>query len=1520
MKKPVLVVGGGIAGIQASLDLAENGVPVFLVEESASIGGRMAQLDKTFPTNDCSACILAPKVTSCFNHPLVRTFTWSSLKSVSGSEGSFRATVERRPRFVDESKCTGCAECSAVCPIEVDSEFDMGMGKRKAVFKPFAQAVPNKVAIDKRGTSPCKYNCPAMMDAHGYVALAGRGRYDEALAVVRRTTPFAGTLGRICLHNCESACSRRAVDDSLSLASIKRFIADKELASGKAPSIAAKPKRPEKVAVIGAGPAGLNCAYALAREGLSVTVFEALDVGGGMLKVGIPDYRLDKAILRREIAIVESLGVEIRYGAKVGAGLTLADLKAQGCAAIFVGIGAHREQTLGVPGEGSEGVLSSVGFLRDLNLGRPVAPKAGSRVLVVGGGNVAMDAARSALRLGCEVTVVYRRTEAEMPANEWEIEHAREEGVRFAFLESPVAVVAEGGRTAGLACARNELGPPDASGRRSPVPVPGSEHVIPADFVIAAIGQTPEREALEAAGLSGFDRRGRVGSDDMGTPIPGVFAGGDCRLGPATAIEAIADGNKAARAILNYLDGASLPLQPKVIGMTDIAAVDTARLIRGRRAAMPMLSLARRRTSFEEVELGYDEATALAEANRCADCSICCDCRLCESACKAGAIDHAAAPETLELDVAAVVLATGFSPSERVPDGYGYGHLPDVVTAMEYERILSASGPYAGHVARPSDHTPPRRIAFLQCAGSRDCVRGAEYCSSVCCMFAVKEAMITKEHLPSVESIDIYYMDIRAHGKDFDRYVESAKAKYGIRFIPARASDVVPDGSGGLKVVFGRQDGGRGEERYDLVVLSAGLNPDGRTKALASGVGLKTDKYGFLWTDERSPTLSSVPGFFACGAAAGPKDIPETVMEASAAAAGAAAEAKRAAPMDASSERWFAQEAPVPIRDVSKEAVRMGVFVCHCGVNIGGYVDVPAVVEYAKTLPFVVYATDNLYTCSVDAQKAIIEKIAEHSLNRVVVASCTPRTHEPLFQEVLKKSGLNPYLFNMANIRDQCSWVHMDDRASATSKAMDLVRMAGGKAEYARELVRKRIPVTPSALVIGAGMAGMSAAIQLSDLGFKAYLIDKADAPGGNARRLHTTLAGRPARAIVAETMARALADPLIEFIPSASIDSVEGFVGNFKTVLSTKAGRVEIAHGAAVVAAGAREEMPAGFGYGSISGVVTHSELEEALAGSTGFGDGGVSVKAAPELGGGAPLRVAAPGGAALCGADRLSDRLRAAKSIVMIQCAGSRTAERPYCSRVCCNQAVRNAIALLEDDPERAVTVLYRDMRTYGTAEALYRKARKLGAAFIRYDPDSPPEVHADGDGIRVSIRSPYLGGAASVRADIVSLAQAIAPDREVNGAIARLFKVPLNQDGFFMEAHAKLRPVDFATEGVYVAGLSHSPRGLREAMAQGRAAAARAATVISKEVLESEGTIAKVDISQCVGCGACEAVCAYGAIAVTEVKVRGRVLRRAQVNDALCKGCGTCAVNCRCGAVDVDGFADRQIVGELEALLRA
>jgi len=1476
VKKPVLVIGGGIGGIQASHDLAEMGIPVFLVEKTPSIGGRMAQLDKTFPTNDCSACILAPKVTDTYSHPLINTMTLSEVVKIKGEAPNFKVVIRRKARYIKPEKCKGCSDCVPVCPISVKSEFDMEVGNRKAIYKPFAQAVPNIVSITKKGTSPCKFRCPAHMDAHGYIALAGQGRWEEALEVVRRTTPFAGVLGRICFHPCEENCSRRLVDDPLNIPGIKRFAADYAAQNNIDPpvEIEGTPKD-TKVAVIGAGPAGVNCAYSLAKQGYKVTVFERNPEGGGMLKYGIPDYRLNKDVVKYEVGVAEKMGVEFRYGVEIGPDLTLDDLRGMGYKAVFLAIGAQKDVRTGIPGEDAEGVIASINFLRRLNMGE--RPALGKKVVVLGGGNVAMDACRSAVRLGCDVTVVYRRTENEMPASPEEYHAALEEGVKFSFLTTQKEVVVKDGKVAGLKCERNELGEPDASGRRSPVRIPDSDFVIECDNIIVAVGQRVDT-SIKDAGFDVFDENGRVVSTDCATSIPDVFLGGDI-TGPSIAIEAVAAGNKAAKAIINYLEGINLSLDICMLPETQAEDIDFSHVTSTKRTSGRLISLDRRLSSFDEVDLGYDEQTARDEALRCVDCSVCSECQACVKACAAGAICHDDHDTEIEIDVSSIIMCPGYDMAENIPPELGYGKYEDVVSGLQFERILSASGPCTGHVQRPSDGMPPERIAFIQCVSSRDCNCSADYCSSVCCMYAVKEAQITKEHLPTVKDIHIYYMDMRAYGKDFDRYVESAKNKYGIEFIRSRVGKVIRNDDGTFTLYSCAPDGTFMTQTYDMVVLSTGMVANADTVKLCKESGIKTDKYGFIYCDDFQAPSTSVEGIYACGAASGPKDIPETVTEASAAAACAAKTAALAEVDFDDYSDYFKREEAVPLRDISKEPIRMGVFVCHCGINIGGYVDVPDVCEYIKTLPFVAHVENNLYTCSVDAQQHMMEVIKEHNLNRVVVASCTPRTHEPLFREVLRKTGLNPYLFNMANIRDQCSWVHMDDKLSATEKAKELIRMAIGKGIYANELTTKSIPVEHSVLVIGGGMAGVSAALAVADMGYKAYIVEKTERLGGKAFDLADTFTGRHIAGRVRSEFERAEQNGNIEVFTNADVLNIGGYVGNFETDICTPAGDRKIVHGAIIVANGANEGTPDGYLYGSDKRVITQLELDKLL--------------------------------------NKNDKRLRDIKRVVMIQCVNSREDYRMYCSKVCCNQALRNAAALKRMHPDIDITILYREMRSYGLNEDNYKDARRSGVTFIHFPDDRKPLV-AGGDDLVVTVTSDD-GAVRMIQTDLLVLAEAIVPDVAENQRLAQLLKVPTNQDGFFLEAHVKLRPVDFATEGVYLCGLAHSPKNLRESIIQGKAAAGRAATVISKAALETVGTIAKVDQSLCTACRTCEEVCPYGAITVQEVTIRGCSAMKAVVNDVLCKGCGTCCANCRCGAVDLGGFTDQQIVSEIEYLLR-
>jgi heterodisulfide reductase subunit A len=872
----------------------------------------------------------------------------------------------------------------------------------------------------------------------------------------------------------------------------------------------------------------------------------------------------------------------------------------------------------------------------------------------------------------------------------------------------------------------------------------------------------------------------------------------------------------------------------------------------------------------------YPQAVPLAFA---IDREECIGCGLCENLCLADAVRYDDCPQTKTVDVGAIILAPGFEEFDaRLRGEYGYGRFPNVVTSIEFERILSASGPFKGRVQRPSDGDIPTRVAFIQCVGSRDPAHGRGYCSSVCCMYATKEAIIAKEHMSQIEPT-IFYIDMRSYGKDFDRYVERAKHEYGVRYVRHMVSLIREDPhTNDLLVRYEGQDGQMIEEEFDMVVLSVGFEPSPGVRDLAERLGIELNGYGFCQTDSLSPLTTSRPGMFVCGAFSSPKDIPETVMQASGAAAAAGA---ILAPARGT---LVAPKEYPPQYDIRGQPPRIGVFICSCGINIGGVVDVPQVVSYAQTLPNVLYAEWNLYTCSQDTQENIKERILEHGLNRVIVASCSPRTHEPLFRETLQEAGLNRYLFEMANIRDQCSWVHMHEPVAATGKAKDLVRMAVAKARGLSPLPRYPQSVIPRGLIIGGGLAGMTAALALADAGFETYLVEREKELGGIARRIHYTLENDGVQDYLATLVDRVRNHPSIHVFTQAGIDEIAGYVGNFHTTLASGNGRTEstaLEHGVVIVATGGREHKPTEYLYGESPQVVTQMELEANLA-----------------SGAWTPV---------------------AGNQVVMIQCVGSRQADRPYCSRTCCSEAIKNALKIKEISPDTDVFVLYRDIRTYGFKEDYYRKAREQGVIFVPYEEDRKPLVAQENVGdkqvIRVKIWEPGIGGDLVVDADLLVLSVATLPLSD-NRALAQMLKVPLNDDGFFLEAHVKLRPVDFATEGVYVCGLAHSPKFIDETIAQASAAASRACTVLSKEIIEVEGTIPRVNIARCTACGLCELICAYKAVEVTVVDQRLGTMA-AQVNEALCKGCGACAAACRSGAIDLQGFTDAQIMAVIEAL---
>jgi len=840
-------------------------------------------------------------------------------------------------------------------------------------------------------------------------------------------------------------------------------------------------------------------------------------------------------------------------------------------------------------------------------------------------------------------------------------------------------------------------------------------------------------------------------------------------------------------------------------------------------------------------------------------------CRICERVCQAGAIDFEQKEIVLDLEVGSVILASGTQEFDaRLKGEYGYKIFPNVVTSIEFERILGACGPTAGHVVRPSDGREPKRIAILQCVGSRDVQAGNEHCSAICCMQAAKDAIIAQEHLPEARTT-IFYMDVRAYGKGFDRFVDTAKEEHGTRLICGRIASVESDPeTNDLVIQYMTQDGSVKKEKFDLLVLSVGLEPSGSSMDVARRVGAQLSGSGFLEVSTFAPVTTSRKGVFACGSVSGPKDIPESVMEASGAASAAAGVLGELPTTEITVD--YPEE-----RDIRGEPPRVGVFVCRCGINIASTVDVPQVVEYASGLPRVRHAQEFLFACAQDSQKTISTAIEENGLNRVVVAACTPRTHEPLFQKALQQTGINPYLFEFANIREHCAWVHQKEPEKATEKAKDLVRSAIARVILAEPLYRKSLGVNKGALIIGGGLAGITAALDLAEQGFPVHLVEKEAELGGNLRHVHTTLSGEQPGANLKSLIEKIDGNPRIRTYMNARIRDISGYVGNFKTTLDEP--EVEIEHGVVIVAAGGSQYQPTEYLYGQDERVVTQRQLEEAL-----------------------------------CTPDESS--LSSVRNVVMIQCVGSRDDDRSYCSRVCCSNAIKNAIGLKRLNPRTSVYILFRDIRTYGLRESYYGVAREEGVIFVRYEQDRKPDVQSNGDGLIVSVRDEILGRDLEIRPDLLVLSAGIVANAD-NKALSQLLKVPLDADGFFLEAHVKLRPVDFATDGIFVCGLSHYPKDIGETIAQARAAAGRAATVLSKDTIEAEGKVAGIREDRCSGCGACIEVCAYSAIELDAEK------GVAVVNEALCKGCGACAATCRACAVDLGGFRNEQILSALSVL---
>jgi heterodisulfide reductase subunit A-like polyferredoxin len=1201
-----------------------------------------------------------------------------------------------------------------------------------------------------------------------------------------------------------------------------------------------------------------------------VTVFEKLPVPGGMLTVGIPSYRLPKNIIEAEIQVIRDMGVEFKTGVEIGKDFTISQLRDQGYKAFFMGIGAQECKALSIPGEELEGVVPGVEYLRDINLGKKVP--LGDRVAVIGGGNVAMDTVRTALRNGSSKPfIVYRRSEKEMPANEEEIHECSEEGIEIMTLTNPKRVIGENGRVKAVECERMELGEPDASGRRRPVAIAGSEFIMEVDAVVPAIGQESDWACLTEECACRLTDWGTMTIDPLTqqTHDPDIFAGGDAVTGPKTVIKAIAAGKQAAISIGRYIRGEDLSAGREKEWQA-VREVSTEGYDRMPRARMPVVSPEVRTGNFEEVQLGFTEEQVRAEAARCLSCGVCSECYQCVEACLANAVCHEAQPRPIELNVGAIIAAPGFrafDPSKL--DTHGYGKFPNVVTSMEFERILSPSGPTQGHLVRPSDHQEPKKIAWIQCVGSRDRQHGAHtYCSGVCCMYAIKESMVAKEHCPEGLDTAIFYMDMRTYGKDFEKYYNRARDKHGVRFIRSRVHTVDPvPGSDNVSIQYTNEAGEQLAEQFDMIVLSVGVETTPETVELAKRLGIDVTDHNFAQTGGFAPVSASRPGMYVCGLFQGPKDIPSSVMEASAAACAAAIDL---APARGSQVKI--REVP-PEKDFSEQEPRIGVFICNCGINIASVVDVKEVTRYAATLPNVVYSTDYLFTCSQDSQEKVKEIIKENGLNRVVVAACSPRTHEPLFQETMKDSGLNKYLFEMANIRDQDAWVHQKEPVLATEKAKDLIRMSVARASLLKPLVEKSLTVNPRALIVGGGIAGMTAALGLARQGFETIIVEKNAELGGMARNIPHTIEGLNVSEYLEKLTAQIRENAKIEVLTGARLTGVSGYKGNFVSKIENGAGGPrEVSHGVIIVATGAHEYKPKEFLYGESDRVITQVELGQLVKNNPG----------------------------------EVSKWGRA----IMIQCVGSRNDENPNCSRICCQGAVKHALELKQLNPEMDVVVLYRDMRTYGVLEDYYTKARQNGVLFVRFDKNSPPEVAQDSKWpLSVSFMDHVLQRPVQMSADAVILSAATLP--EENDELAGLLKVPRNPEGFFIEAHVKLRPVDFASEGIYLCGTAHSPKLISESIAQAMAAAARAASFLSAKEVTVGGVVAEVEPRLCAACLVCVRSCPYGVPRINESDV-------SEINEALCQGCGVCVSECPAKAIRLGHYTDDQIMIKVDALL--
>ncbi len=1094
--------------------------------------------------------------------------------------------------------------------------------------------------------------------------------------------------------------------------------------------------------------------------------------------------------MRAEVKRILDEGIELKLNTKVGEEISLDEIKKQGYEAVFIATGLQIGRTLKIEGSKLPGVLNGLGFLHHVNVGEPV--EIGREVLVIRGGNVAIDVAITASRTGArKVKLVCLEYRSSMPAHEWEIEDALQEGVESINSRGPVKINGKE-RVEGL-LVRRCVSVVDESGRFNPKFDDSVEEEIPADTVIFAIGQAIDRKVVENLGLELSDS-GTIKVDDttLETSTKGVFAGGDAIKIRSSVVEAVGFGDEAAISIDRFIHEKDLHAgreKDRETAQKTEKIVETIPRAKERRTPPE-----ERRDNFTEMLKTLSAEEAVNEARRCLNCGICSECFQCYYACE------------------------------------------------------------------------PKCIAWIQCVGSRDKLCGNEYCSSVCCMYATKQAIVTKEHSGEHTETFIFCNDIRAFGKGFEQYYDRAKNELGVRYIKCIVSSVKQlNQSKDLIVKYIDNENRIAEEIFDLVVLSVGMVPSHSSADLFKRLGLKTNRYGFCASAPLLPLETNRKGVFICGAGGAPKDIPESVTQASSAAALAGellSEARGA--------RVTEKSCP-PELSTDSEQPGIGVFVCHCGTNIARVIDVEELTNFASRLPRVVHTERNLYTCSTDTQRAIVETIKEKGINHVVVSSCTPRTHESLFQDMIREAGLNKYLFEMANIRDQCSWVHADTPDLALEKAKDLLAMAVERTSTLEPLKEKEYEINRSTLVIGGGASGITAALSLAEQGFHAYLLEKSDQFGGNLRKVKYLLDGTDTSPFLENLIQKVENHPLIEIFKNSEVLDFSGHVGDFKTLIRTGGEERLIEHGTVIFATGAEEYLPEEYLYGSSRHVTTQLELEQ--------------------------LHVENP------------HVVKELKSVVMIQCVGSGEEPFNYCSRLCCQEPIKNSLKIKELNPDVNIYVLYRDIRTYGFNELFYLQAREKGVTFIRYDVEKKPEVKEAGNRLTVSVFDITLGDTVELPADRLILSAGIRIDENRKKLLQKL-KVPGNEDGFLLEARIKLRPLDFANEGMFMAGLAHSPKLLMESLVQARGAASRSATILSRDRLKISGTVAVVDEERRAVCFTCVRVCPYGGPRINENN-------STFIDPASCQGCGTCAASCPAKAIDVLYYKDRQILAKCEAI---